>query len=155
MKTLIVEDDFISRLLLQEILKTYGPAHIAINGREAVEAARMAIEAGEPYDLICMDIMMPEMDGQEALKQIRSLEEEKGNFSRHHDIHRSIVSMNNGLNEIKNLLHSERTKIIMITVLDDEKNINTAVNGLCDSYLVKPIDRFKLLEVLQKLKLVA
>jgi two-component system chemotaxis response regulator CheY len=44
MKTLIVEDDFTSRLLLQEILKPYGPSHVAVNGREAVEAVRLALE---------------------------------------------------------------------------------------------------------------
>ena len=45
MKTLIVEDDFTSRLLLQELLNSYGPAHIAINGKEAVEAVRATFEA--------------------------------------------------------------------------------------------------------------
>ena len=78
MKTLIVEDDFTSRLLLQELLKGYGPAHVAVNGKEAVEAARMAMDAGEPYDLICLDIMMPEMDGHGALKEIRAQEEARG-----------------------------------------------------------------------------
>lgn len=73
MKTLIVEDDFTSRLILQEILKLHGPAHIAVNGIEAVEAVRTALESGEPYDLVCMDIIMPKMGGQQALKHIRSL----------------------------------------------------------------------------------
>ena len=68
MKTLIVEDDFTSRLLLQEILKRYGAVHIAVNGREAVDAVRAAAESDESYDLICLDIMMPEMDGYQALK---------------------------------------------------------------------------------------
>jgi len=63
MKTLIVEDDFTSRLLLQEFLNPYGPSHIAVNGAEAVEAVTAALDAGEPYNLICLDIMMPEMDG--------------------------------------------------------------------------------------------
>ena len=44
MKALIVEDDFTSRLLLQELLKPYGATHIAVNGREAVEAVRIAVE---------------------------------------------------------------------------------------------------------------
>src|SRR3989304_1394191 len=77
-KTLIVEDDFTSSLLLQGILKPYGTSHTALNGNQAVEAVRAALEAGEPYNLICLDIMMPEMDGQEALRQIRALEEAKG-----------------------------------------------------------------------------
>ena len=48
MKTLIVEDDFTSRLLLQEILKSYGVVHIAVNGKEAVHAVREAMEARRP-----------------------------------------------------------------------------------------------------------
>ena len=42
MRTLIVEDDFTSRLLLQTVLSRYGECHVAINGKEAVEAFRMS-----------------------------------------------------------------------------------------------------------------
>ena len=80
MKTLIVEDDFTNRLLLQELIKGYGLPHVAINGKEALEAVRTALEADEPYDLVCLDIMMPEMDGHTALMEMRALEE-TGAFS--------------------------------------------------------------------------
>ena len=43
MKTLIVEDDLTNRLLLQEILKGYGPSDVAIDGKEAVDAVRLAV----------------------------------------------------------------------------------------------------------------
>jgi two-component system, chemotaxis family, chemotaxis protein CheY len=130
MKTLIVEDDFTSRLLLQEFLKSYGPSHIAVNGREAVEAVRRSLEAGEPYDLICLDIMMPEMDGQEALQQIRGQEEFRG------------------------ILSSKGVKIVMTTALGDLKNVSAAYESLCDAYLTKPIQKAKLLEELHKLGLI-
>ena len=78
MKTLIVEDEFTSRRLLQKILAAYGECDIAIHGKEALEAFRLARDEREPYDLICLDIMMPEMDGQETLKMIRKTEEEMG-----------------------------------------------------------------------------
>ena len=129
MKTLIVEDDFTSRLLLQELLKGYGPSHVAVNGREAVEAVGTALKTGEPYDLICLDIMMPEMDGQEALKQIRQMEERAG----HHRV----------------------TKIIMTTALADKDNVVEAARSHCDYFLVKPIEKAKLLEELRKLKLIS
>jgi len=130
MKTLIVEDDFTSRLLMQELLKSYGPAHIAVNGKEAVEAVRLALEADEPYDLICLDIMMPEMDGQQALKEIRGMEEAKGIIPAH-------------------------TKIVMTTALGDPKNVWAAHRGKSDGYLLKPVNRAKLLEELRRLKLIA
>jgi two-component system chemotaxis response regulator CheY len=131
MKTLIVEDDFTSRLLLQEILKPYGPSHVAVNGREAVEAVRLALEANEPYDLICLDIMMPEMDGQAALKDIRAQEKARG------------------------ILSSDGAKIVMTTALGDIRNVSAAYNSLCDGYLTKPIQKAKLLEELRTLKLIS
>lgn len=130
MKTLIIEDDFTSRLLLQELLKSYGPTHIAVNGKEAVEAVRLAMAAGEPYDLLCLDIMMPEMDGQAALKHIRALEEAQGIWSTY------------------------GAKIVMTTALCDMKNVTAAFSGLADAYQTKPIEKSKLLDALRQLKLI-
>jgi two-component system chemotaxis response regulator CheY len=130
MKTLVVEDDFTSSLLLQEILKHYGPTHTALNGQLAVEAVGKAIDAGEPYDLVTLDIMMPEMDGHEALAHIRALEEAKG-----------IIAIRGA-------------KIVMTTALDDSKNILASFKDQCDIYLTKPVDKAKLLGELRKLKLI-
>ena len=131
MKTLIVEDDFTSRLLLQEILKDYGTTHVAVDGQEAVKAVCLALDSRAPYQLICLDIMMPKMDGQTALRLIRAQEEGRG-----------IVS-------------SDAAKIIMTTALSDLKNVSTAYRGLCDAYLTKPIQKARLLEELRKLELIA
>ena len=130
MKMLIVEDDFTSRMLLQEILKYYGTSHIAVNGKEAVEAVRIALEIGEPYDLICLDIMMPEMDGQEALSMIRQMEASG-----------CITSIN-------------RSKIIMTTTLADKETVINAAQRQCDSFITKPMHKAKLLEELRKMKLI-
>lgn len=130
MRTLIVEDDFTSRLLLQSFLSKYGECHIAVNGREAVEAFRAARESGQWYDLICMDIMMPEMDGQTAVKEIRALEEAGGTLS------------------------SDGVKIIMTTALDDVKNVVQSFQALCDAYLFKPIDTGMLLGHIRNFHLV-
>jgi two-component system, chemotaxis family, chemotaxis protein CheY len=130
MKTLIVEDNFLNRMLLQEYLKGYGECHIAVNGKEAIEAVRTALESGTPYDLICLDIMMPEMDGQQALKAIRALEE-------------SWM-----------IIHSRNSIIIMTTALKDLKNVTEAYNNFCDGYLTKPIRKDVFLEDLRRLKLI-
>lgn len=131
LKTLIVEDDFTSRLLLQKLLKSYCQSHVAVNGKEAVEAVRAALEADEPYGLIFLDIMMPEMDGQQALREIRASEEAKG------------------------ILSSNGAKIVMTTALSDMKNLSSAFGSLCNAYMVKPIDKAKLLEELRKLELIS
>jgi two-component system chemotaxis response regulator CheY len=81
MRALLVEDDFASRLLLQTFLFRFGECHAAANGREAVEVFRASWEMGLPYDLICMDVMMPEMDGCEAVRQIRAQEQARGILS--------------------------------------------------------------------------
>jgi two-component system chemotaxis response regulator CheY len=130
MRTLIVEDDFTSRLMLQSFLARYGECHIAVNGMEAVAAFRAALASGQLYDLICMDIMMPEMDGQTAVKEIRGLEEAGGTLS------------------------SNGVKIIMTTALDDEKNVIEALRRSCNAYLIKPIDRAKLLDYITALHLI-
>ena len=124
MKSLIVEDDFTSRLLMQKFLAPYGESHVAVNGNEAIEAFTQAINSDEPYQLICLDIMMPEMDGHATLKEIRAFEENKG------------------------IMVGDGVKIIMTTALGDMDNKLTAVKEFCDAYLVKPIDRSKVLELI-------
>ena len=130
MKTLIVEDEFISRTLLTEILSPYGSCHIAINGREALEMLEKACENDQRYDLVCLDIIMPEKDGHEVLAGIREME------------------------EIRGVSGMSATKVIMTTALDDTYNIMEAfARGHCEAYLTKPIDRRKLLDHLYELKL--
>lgn len=130
MKSLIVEDDFIVRLLMQKYLAPFGETHAVVNGNEALSAFEQALGTDEPYKLVCLDIMMPEMDGHQTLERIRSLE------------------------HITGIMVGDGVKVIMTTALSDMKNKINAFNGLCDAYLVKPIDRSKLIETLHQLKLV-
>ena len=130
MKTLIVEDEITSRVLLRELLKRYGLPHVAMNGREAVEAVSAALNALEPYDLICLDIMMPEMNGQEALKKIRQMEAEAG------------------------IGPERRARVIMTSALADKGNVIEAIQSQCDYFLVKPIDGRALLDELRRFGLI-
>ena len=72
MRILIVEDDFASRIVLQKFLSPYGQCDITINGVEAVEAFQIALDEGKPYELICLDIMMPEMNGIDLCQALKS-----------------------------------------------------------------------------------
>ncbi len=131
MKVLIVEDDLMSRFILKDFLSPYGECDTVGDGNEAVQAFEFAWEKKIPYDLICMDIMMPNMDGQEALKKIRDIEKEKG---------------------IKGL---KEAKVIMITSLDDPKTaIQAYYKGGATSYIVKPVEREKLVKELQVIGLI-
>ncbi|HLK21914.1 MAG TPA: response regulator [Bryobacteraceae bacterium] len=129
-RVLLVEDDFVSRLMLQTFLSRYGECHIAVNGKEAVEAFQIALEQGQKYDMICMDIMMPEMDGREAVRQIRALEEGHG------------------------ILSSSGAKIVMTTAVEDIKEVIQCFQQLCDAYLMKPIDLGQLLSLMKCYQLV-
>lgn len=132
MKILIVEDEFISRTLLSEMLSEFGVCHIATNGREAVEVLERSFAKEEKYDLVCLDIMMPEMSGQEVLNEIRKMEEEKG------------------------IGGHEATKVIMTTALDDSQNIMRAfTEGRCEAYLTKPIEKDKLFGQLKDLNIIS
>ncbi len=131
MKILIVEDEFISRTLLAEILLPYGNCHIATNGREALEVLKKACDDDKRYDLVCLDIMMPEVDGQEVLIKIREME------------------------NVRDIRGMAATKVIMTTALDDSYNIMEAfTRGHCEAYLTKPINRDRLLEHLRELRLI-
>lgn len=130
MKTLVVEDDPTSGLMLQKLLSVYGDCHFVNNGKQAVEAFRSAKAAKCGYNLVCLDILMPEMDGQAALRQIRALEQTFG------------------------VLANEQVKVIMTTALDDVQNVMAAYQGSCDAYLVKPFDPDKLVEHLRRIELI-
>lgn len=130
MKILIVEDEFTSRVVMQKLLLPYGEAHVAVNGQEAVEVFARALTDNEPYDLVCLDIMMPEMDGLQVLKEIRRLEGENG------------------------IVGPYWVKIIMTTSVDEPKRILEAFNSQCEAYLIKPIERENFIEQLQKFDLV-
>lgn len=130
LKILVVEDDFTSRKVMCGMLQAYGKCDIAVNGKEAVKAFSEALDKGEKYDLICLDIMMPEMDGQAVLKEIKRIELSK------------------------DMIGSDCAKIIMTTAMSDSKSVMQAFREQCEAYIVKPIRKEKILEQLHLLGLV-
>lgn len=129
-KILIVEDDMISRKFLSKFLDRYGDCDMVVDGLEAIDAYLLSVKDKEPYDLICLDIMMPKVDGIKVLKAIRNLEKE---------------------NKVP---ESDMVKIIMTTALGDKEVVDEAFQNGCDAYASKPIDTQKLIEVLKKIKFI-
>ncbi len=130
MRILIAEDDLVSRKFLFKFLSRYGECDLVVDGLEALDAFLMSIKENKPYDLVCLDIMMPKVDGVKVLKAIRDLETQKG------------------------ILPEKRSKVIMTTALAETQFVQNAFEIGCDAYAAKPIDITKLTEVLQKLELV-
>ncbi len=126
MKILIVDDDFISRKLLLKILESYGECDLACNGKEAWEAFQNAHVEERKYDIILLDIMMPEMDGREVLRHIR------------------------GYEQTKQLPSEKIAHIAMATTLADKVNVIQAFRDQCDGYITKPYTRESLLADLRK-----
>ena len=117
MKILIVEDDFICAKVLKIMLTEYGEVSLAEDGAIGVEAVKKSLTEEKPFDLVCLDIMMPNMNGHEALKLIRDCEREHG------------YNIGQG------------TKILMTTALSDHKNVMQSFKEECDGYVIKPVDK--------------
>ena len=116
MKALLVEDDFLARKLMKKLLDNFGECDVAKDGLEALQAFKMAHENGSPYELICLDIMLPGMNGDKVLQEIRKYETEL-------DI--------GGL---------DKSKVIMTTAKDDSRTIMKTFKKGCQAYIVKPVD---------------
>ncbi len=130
MRILIAEDDLTSRKFLHKILSQYGECDLVVDGLETLDAYLMAMKENNPYDLICLDIMMPKVDGVKALKAIRDMEKQRG------------------------ILPEKRAKIIMTTALAEAQYVQNAFEIGCEAYAAKPIDVVKFIEVLEKLNLI-
>ena len=129
-RMLIVEDEFLSRKLVIHYIQQFGTYDIAVNGNEAVEAIMQSYETKQPYDVVFMDIMMPDKDGLTVLNEVREYEKKRG------------VSAAEGI------------KVIMTTALGDAKTIMTAFRDQCEAYITKPYTQEAFLKQLRKLNLI-
>ena len=132
MKILIVEDDFISRRLLHKLLAPLGDCDIAVDGLEAVQAVDYALKEKKPYELICLDIMMPRMDGFSALKRIR---EKETQYSSQLPLQAKIV--------------------ITSALKDPERIVDSEYANFANAYVEKPINRVMFMNELRNLGLLA
>lgn len=132
LKILIVEDEFISRILLKEMLSPFGECYEAADGHEALNLIERSYKSPEDYfDLVCLDIMLPGLSGHEILGRLRKIEKEIG------------------------IQGTETVKVMMVSSLGDTKNIMEAmVVGKCQAYITKPVSKGRLEEQLRYLHLI-
>lgn len=130
MRILIAEDEPISRDFLFKFLKKYGECDLAVDGFEALDAYLISVKENKPYDLLCIDIMMPKFDGLKVLKAIRDIE-----------IQRKITI-------------DKRAKIILTTALDKSHIAKSSFDFDYDAYIPKPINTSKLVEIMQNMGLI-
>jgi two-component system, chemotaxis family, chemotaxis protein CheY len=127
MDSLVIEDDLTTRLILGKWLSAFGESESTSNGFEGIDAFRLALKSGCPYQLVCLDINMPGLDGHETLAAIRDCEKSFG------------IEVGQG------------AKILMVTANEDSTNVLQAFNGQCDGYMVKPLVKAKLMKNLADL----
>lgn len=131
MKALVVEDEFVARAILQRFLARYGECDVAVDGDEAITAVSTALQDGFPYDLVCLDIGLPKLNGQDVLGRIRELELDRG------------IQLGQGC------------RVIMTTASSAKDQVLGAFRGGADAYLTKPINLASLEQELETLRLVS
>lgn len=130
LRCLVVDDDPVGRELLILNLQGIAQCDTAVNGREALDKYSANLDTN-PYDLIFLDIIMPEMDGNEAAQTIRTIEKERG------------------------ITADKRVNIIVLSALNTPHDImKSYVSAQSAAHLVKPFNADKLNKTLRKLGLI-
>lgn len=132
MKILVLEDERISREVIKQIMLEYGDVETSVDGTEALELYKKSVAEGAKYDLVCLDIMVPGIDGQQVLREIRDFEERD-----------------------KSAGLKQRSKVVMISALSDRDNLFSAfTEGQAEAYIFKPFTKKKIKDTLSNIGLI-
>lgn len=127
MRTLVVDDELVSRTKLETLMSTFGPCQAAENGGQALSLFQKAMNAGQGFDLVMLDIDMPDMQGTEVLARLRTLEKDGGGSA--------------GL----------LTPVVMVTAQADQDHVMTCIQKGCNDYITKPFNIHIIKDKLDKL----
>ena len=127
MRVMIVDDEFVSRNKLQKIMEPFGKCDLFEGGRESVDAFRKCHAEGEPYQLLLLDVSLPDMDGTQVLHEVRKIEKDR------------------------EIPRENRVKVVMVTAHSDKDTIITSIQAGCDSFIRKPFDSELIFGKLEKL----
>lgn len=129
LRILVLEDDASTCRLMQIFLDQIGECRIVSGGRTALDSFQSALDQGKPFDLLLLDIMVPEINGIDVLKKVRMIERSRGIHDRN------------------------RAKVIITSSLSDARNMEQARSAESDGYLVKPVNRAKLFSTIRTMGL--
>ncbi|MBR1567682.1 MAG: response regulator [Lachnospiraceae bacterium] len=130
MNILVVEDDAVSRKVMTYFVNKYGDCQTAEDGEKAVELYKHAWEQGQPYNLICMDIKLPGMDGYDTIEKIREYETKQ------------------------NIPEFKKAKVIITSGMDAGENIPKSFELGCVAFASKPIEFAQFDSLLRELQLI-
>ena len=122
MQILVAEDNAVSSKIMKYLLEPLGNVEVVGDGGEAVELTEFCIDENTPFELICLDVHMPTMDGYETLRKIREIEERKG------------------------MTADEKALIVMISV--DAASSEDEFGDMYQAYMTKPVSKQDLFKVL-------
>lgn len=128
LNSLVVADNPFVQKIIVNVLKEYGSCDAASNGMEGLEYIKQSISKHKFYELFCLDIEMPKLNGLKLLETIRMLEQK--------------------------LETKKKCIIIMVTSHSEKEMIKKCCQLGCDSFLLKPIYKNNLIKVLQRHKLI-
>ncbi len=129
MNILVVDDEIVSQKKMMRILSGFGTCDGVKTGKEALRTVKTALENWKLYNLITLDVSMPDISGVEVLTAVRKMETDRG------------------------LADDEKSKILMVTSHSDVETVK-ACSGKCDGYIIKPFNREVMTQKIKKTGLI-
>jgi two-component system chemotaxis response regulator CheY len=114
MKILIIDDEMAALAKMKILLSRYGDCTLVTNGTQALQQCAKAIQDMTPFELITIDIHLPEISGIDLLSAISGLEKSR---------------------------NTPQSQKIMVTASGTKDNLIRATCKGCDGFLVKPVKR--------------
>jgi two-component system chemotaxis response regulator CheY len=112
---------------VEKFLSPLARCDLAEDGLSGLIAVEQAIDGGDPYDLVCLDLVMPNMDGWEALRRIRVLEDARG---------------------------LARVRVLILTARDSSQNMRRFLSSSSsEGFLLKPFRKSELFDSIKALGL--
>ena len=112
MKIMVIDDVFMNILRLKEAVRAFGEVEGYQNAREGLEALQFAYLTNAPYDLLFLDILMPELSGFEVLDALVKMGADRP--------------------------PKERTKVVMVTSRNQEESVRKSIRSGASGYVIKP-----------------